>query len=137
MVCIYCGAATHVTNSRHRKQSAQVWRRRACTSCGAVFTSTESVDYPKTLALEMTNGSVRPFKREKLFLSIHKSCEHRRSAVDDATALTDTVIAKIVRTGTQSAIPAQQLAKLVHETLANFDTASAVQFAAYHAEYKL
>ena len=136
MVCIYCGAATRVTNSRHRKQTAQVWRRRICVSCGAVFTSTEAVDYPKSLALEMPDKSLRPFTQEKLFLSIHKSCEHRKLAVDDAAALTDTVIAKIVRTGTQSVIPAQQLAKLVHETLTNFDSASAVQFAAYHAEYK-
>ena len=75
--------------------------------------------------------------KEKLFLSIHKSCEHRKTAVDDAAALTDTVIAKIVHTGAHSVIPAQQLAKLVHEMLANFDSASAVQFAAYHAEYKL
>jgi len=137
MVCIYCGAATRVTNSRHRKQTAQVWRRRVCTSCGAVFTSIEAVDYPKSLALEMPDQSLRPFIKEKLFLSIHKCCEHRKSAVDDAAALTDTIIAKIVRTGTQSVIPAHQVAKLVHDTLSNFDAASAVQFAAYHAEYKL
>lgn len=137
MVCIYCGAATRVTNSRHRRQSAQVWRRRICVSCGAVFTSTESVDYPKTLAIEMPDNSLRPFTKEKLFLSIHKSCKHRITAVDDAAALTDTVIAKLVRTGTQSVILAQQLAELVHATLSNFDSASAVQFAAYHSEYKL
>lgn len=137
MVCIYCGAATRVTNSRHRKQTAQVWRRHICTSCKAVFTSTESVDLSKSLVLEMPDKSLRPFTKEKLFLSIHKSCEHRKTAVDDALALTDTVIAKIVRAGTQSLISGQQLAKSVHETLSNFDTASAVQFAAYHAEYKL
>ncbi len=137
MVCIYCSATTRVTNSRHRKQSAQVWRRRICTSCNAVFTSTESVDFPKSLALEMPDKTLRPFTKEKLFLSIHKSCEHRSTAINDATALTDTVIAKIVHAGTQSVIPAQQLAKLVHETLSNFDTASAVQFSAYHAGYKL
>lgn len=137
MVCIYCGSTTRVTNSRHRKQTVQVWRRRVCTSCGAVFTSTESVDYPKSLMLEMPNKSLRPFVKEKLFLSLYKSCEHRTSAVDDAVALTDTVVSKIIRSGTKSVVPAEQLAKLVHETLQHFDTASAVQFGAYHAEYKL
>jgi transcriptional regulator NrdR family protein len=114
-----------------------VWRRRVCVACGAVFTSTESVDYPKSLILEMPDASLRPFTKEKLFLSMYKSCEHRKSAVDDAAALTDTVISKIVRTGTKSVVPASQLANLVYETLKNFDSASAVQFAAYHAEYKL
>ena len=137
MVCIYCGAPTRVTNSRHQKQSGQVWRRRVCISCGAVFTSSETVDYPKSLVLEMPDKSLVPFKREKLFLSIHKSCEHRKTAVDDATALTDTVLAKIMRAGTKSNIPSHYVAELVHETLKNFDNASAVQYAAYHADYKL
>ena len=52
-------------------------------------------------------------------------------ALDDATALTDTVIAKVIQAGTKkSTISAQKLAELVHDTLKNFDTASAVQFAA-------
>src|SRR5581483_1993043 len=130
MVCIYCGSLTRVTNSRHRRQTAQIWRRRACTACGAIFTSTESVDYQKSLVLEMADKSLRSFKREKLFLSVYKSCEHRKMALDDATALTDTVIAKVIQAGTKkSTISAQKLAELVHDTLKNFDTASAVQFA--------
>lgn len=137
MVCIYCGSPTRVTNSRHQKQTGRVWRRRLCVSCGAVFTSTESVDYPKSFMLELPDKSLTPFTRDKLFLSIYRSSEHRKTAVDDASALSDTVIAKLIRTSTESVIPAHKLAQLVYDTLKNFDHASAVQFAAYHADYKL
>ena len=85
----------------------------------------------------MPDKSLIPFTRDKLFLSIYKSSEHRKTAVDDASALTDTVIAKLIRSSRVSVIPAHTLALLVYETLKNFDHASAVQFAAYHASYKL
>lgn len=137
MVCIYCGSPTHVTNSRHRKESCQVWRRRTCVSCGAVFTSTEVVDYPKSLVLEMPDKTLRPFKKEKLFLSIYTCCGHRKSSLDDATALTETIIAKTLRSSVMGVIPAGQLTIIAHTTLSNFDPASAVQFAAYHADYQL
>jgi transcriptional regulator NrdR family protein len=137
MVCIYCGSTTRVTNSRRQKQSNQIWRRRLCLSCSAVFTSTESVDYPKSFALEMPDGSLRPFKKEKLFLSILKSCEHRKTALDDAIALTDTVLTKTLDSGSTSVLPAHQVVKNVHKALLHFDHASAVQFAAYHPDYAL
>lgn len=137
MVCIYCGKATRVTNSRLQKQSNQVWRRRQCQTCGAVFTSIEAADYPKSFALKMPDAVLRPFIKERLFLSILKCCEHRKNGLQDAIALTDTAVAKVLRTGTQSVISAQQLTKIVHDMLRNFDNASAVQYAALHPEYKL
>lgn len=137
MVCIYCGSTTHVTNSRQQKQTNHVWRRRKCTSCNAVFTSNESVDYPKSFVLEKSDGSLSPFKKEQLFVSILKCCEHRKSAIDDASALTDTILSKMVRSSSTSVIAVNHVASLVHETLQLFDNASAVQYAALHPEYKL
>lgn len=137
MVCIYCGSATRVTNSRQQRQTNHVWRRRKCSSCGAVFTSNESVDYPKSFVLEMLDKSLRPFKKEQLFVSVLKCCEHRTSAIDDAVALTETILNKMIRSSDQSVIAAHHLCALTHETLQRFDHASAVQYAALHPEYKL
>ncbi|MFI5275574.1 MAG: hypothetical protein ACHQT5_01990 [Candidatus Saccharimonadales bacterium] len=126
-----------MTNSRLQKQSNHVWRRRQCLSCGAVFTSIESVDYPKSFALEMPNKALRPFVKERLLLSIIKCCEHRKNSLDDAIALTNTTTAKVMHSGTQSVITAHELTKIVHNTLSKFDTVSAMQYAALHPEYKL
>jgi len=87
--------------------------------------------------LEMPDKNLRPFIKERLLLSILKCCEHRKHSLEDAIALTDTAIAKVMRSGTQSVIAAHQLTKVVHDTLRNFDNVSAVQYAALHPEYKL
>jgi transcriptional regulator NrdR family protein len=85
----------------------------------------------------MSDRSLRQFKKEQLFVSILKCCEHRKCAIDDASALTETILSKMVRSSTSSVIAANHVASLVHETLQLFDNASAVQYAALHPEYKL
>jgi transcriptional regulator NrdR family protein len=137
MVCLYCGAPTQVTNSRHQRRSNQVWRRRKCEDCNAVLTTIESFDYSKGLMLQTPTNKLIPFKKEKLFLSIYKSCEHRKNALDDATALTQTVLTKVVQPGSRLAgqLPIHLLASTVFETLKNFDKVSAIQYSAFHSEY--
>ncbi|HEY1835755.1 MAG TPA: hypothetical protein VGG13_02950 [Candidatus Saccharimonadales bacterium] len=135
MVCLYCKAPTQVINSRRQKQLNQVWRRRQCTACGAVFTSHETFDFSASLALQTPDGKLAPFKKEKLFLSILKSCKHRKSALDDAIALTGTVMGKLAKVASGGALAAETVANIAHDTLRNFDHAAAVQYAAYHSDY--
>lgn len=137
MVCIYCASPTRVTNSRHQRQHNHVWRRRECLSCGAVFTTVEAPDYHKSIAVETTAQALSSFKKEKLLISILKSCDHRKDALDDAIALTDTVIAKTVHASSEGLINVHQLAQIVFTTLQSFDYASAVQYAAHHSEHTL
>ena len=85
----------------------------------------------------MPDKTLKPFIKERLFLSILKCCEHRKSALEDAIALTDTSLAKVMRFDSQSVIASHQLAYVVHETLHNFDNVSAMQYAALHKEYGL
>lgn len=135
MVCLYCKAPTQVINSRRQKRLNQVWRRRQCINCGAVVTSHEAFDFSGSFALQTSDGKLMNFKREKLFLSILKSCQHRKSALDDAIALTETVISKLVRATSEGAVAAETVAALTHDALRNFDQAAAVQYAAYHSDY--
>src|SRR5487761_1472634 len=127
MVCLYCKAPTQVINSRRQKQLNQVWRRRQCTACGAVFTSHETFDFSGSLALQTSDGKLLPFKKEKLFLSILKNCQHRQSALDDAIALTETVMSKLIRATSGGAVAAETVATLAHDVLRHFDQAAAVQ----------
>jgi transcriptional regulator NrdR family protein len=110
----------------------QVWRRRLCTKCGAIFTTNESVDLSTSLAVRAANGPVSPFSRDKLFVSILRAVGHRQTPLDDASALTATIISKLLHSTTDAAIEPTQIRDMALETLRRFDTAASVQYQAYH-----
>jgi transcriptional repressor NrdR len=132
MVCIYCAGPTKVTNSRPQKRLLQTWRRRACTKCGAIFTTNEAIDLNGSMIVRHTDGSVTPFSRDKLFVSVLRAVGHRAQPLADAGALTATIIAKLLHSTTQAAVTPADIIKLVLSTLKNFDTAASVQYQAYH-----
>jgi len=136
MVCIYCSSKTQVANSRHQKRVNHNWRRRECLSCHAVFTTIERTDYKTSLVVKQSDAAghhlVVPFSRDALFVSILKAVGHRQTAIDDAGALTATIIAKLLGSTTDAAIRTDDIASRVLETLRLFDTAAATQYEAYH-----
>lgn len=132
MVCIYCGSKTQVTNSRLQKRLNHTWRRRECTKCHAVFTTEETVDLGTSVVVRHPQGSVQPFSRDKLFASILRAVGHRKKPIEDAGALTATIIAKLAHSNTKPSMEAPIIAAAALETLRRFDTAAAVQYQAYH-----
>ena len=131
MVCIHCGGNTRVTNSRAQKRQNQVWRRRQCEQCGTVFTTEEAVDYSGSIVVTSKNGHLQPFSRDKLFLSIYRSCQHRPTALNDAAGLTDTVIRKL--RPNQGAVDRQAIINTVQVALNRFDKVASTHYAAFHA----
>lgn len=140
MVCIYCGGKTQVTNSRAQKRVNHVWRRRECYNCHAAFTTQEAVDYSGSIVVRPERAAGQsikhlpssPFSRDKLYVSVLKALGHRMTAVDDATALTNTIIGRLLTGTTGAVITPATIIVITHETLARFDTAAAVQYRAYH-----
>jgi transcriptional regulator NrdR family protein len=132
MVCIQCSGETRVFNSRLKKRLNKVWRRRECTQCGLVFTSLEEVDYATSLAVRDADGSLKPFSRDKLLLSLYKSLQHRPTALPDASALTDTVIARLHSQTQHSAINDKSIVATAYLVLARFDTVASVHYQAFH-----
>lgn len=133
MVCIHCGSETKVTNSRPQKRSNQVWRRRECLICHATFTTEESAKYNAEWLVKTKAGSIQPFSRDKLFLSLLKSLEHRKNPQKDATALTDTIISKLSTAIKDSTINSHSIVQITLVALNRFDDAASVSYAAYHA----
>lgn len=132
MVCIYCGSRTSVTNSRRQIKSNQVWRRRVCLVCKGSFTTGESVDLEQSVAVTAEKGVMEPFSRDKLFISINSACGHRKRSVDDAAALTATIINKLRSAIKNAAIDRRLIVQAAVEVLERFDKAAAVQYLAYH-----
>lgn len=133
MVCIHCCSETKVTNSRPQKRNNQVWRRRECHNCYAVFTTEESVQYSGAWTVRSKTGSLQPFSRDKLLVSLLRSLEHRKTALDDATALVETIIKKLASTVNNGKIETAQIVQITQVALNRFDSAASVSYSAFHA----
>ena len=132
MVCIYCGNNTQVINSRAQKRLGTVWRRRKCTSCDAIFTTTEQPDLAAGLRIRLQDGSLARFERDRLFVSVVEALGHREDAVSAAGALTNTIISKLVPQNKDAVL---NRAIIIDESLAalkRFDIVAATYYAAYH-----
>jgi transcriptional repressor NrdR len=133
MVCIYCGAPTQVVNSRHQVRANHIWRRRKCTGCGEIFTTEEHAALHSSLMIESADRKkLLPFNRDQLFASVHDSCRHRPSSVDDASALTQTIVAQLVKLQQDGVLQLADIARATHVVLKRFDQTAAAVYAAYH-----
>ncbi|MGH7233962.1 MAG: hypothetical protein ACREF7_00755 [Candidatus Saccharimonadales bacterium] len=133
MVCVYCGGKTRVFNSRPLFRSNQVWRRRICNECKAVFTTVEGHDPAQTWLVKSSNQSSTNFIREKLFLSIYESLKHRPTALLDAKHLTQTVINKLGAATKSGAIDASSITSTVIVSLNRFDKIAGTHYKAFHS----
>lgn len=136
MVCSYCFHKTEVINSRLQKRTNSVWRRRNCLSCGVVFSSIEQIDYEKTWVVQYSDGTSLPFLRDRILLSIYKSCGHRPQATQDSISLTRTVLGHLqdqVANG-NGTVTARTIASTIHIALRHFDMAAAVHYKAFHQD---
>ncbi|MBP7821206.1 hypothetical protein KA043_03865 [Candidatus Saccharibacteria bacterium] len=133
MVCIYCNSDTNIKNSRHKVRLNTVWRRRVCLSCSAIFTTNEEIDYSGTLSVKKKIGAIEPFYKEKIFISVYRSLDHKTSAQPQATAITNTVISKLLSTKKtiKPLINSSDIALVVTKTLKNFDASSAIKYQSY------
>lgn len=132
MVCVHCGQKTQVINSRARVRNNQVWRRRQCLGCGAVFSTLEIADYSAAWTVRGNSGRFTPFSRDKLLLSLYRSCGHRADPLNDAAGLTDTVIKKLLTHVKDGSLNAQTVARTVQVALNRFDKAASVHYQAFH-----
>lgn len=135
MVCIYCSSDTEVTNSRSKARTPLVWRRRACKVCGAQFTTHETPDYTSALVVRgLESNKLYPFSREKLFLSLYQSLGHRKDAINSSTALTSTIIGRLINKKyvSDGAISTASISKVAHEVLKRFEPLAATTYKAYH-----
>ena len=134
MVCIYCGGATYITNSRQQRKLNRKWRRRKCQTCGQLFTTIESMQENTSLMIDKSPAEPRflPFSRDNLFVSIYKCCGHRSTALSDASLITDTIISRLLPIVEKSCIPLPLIQQQAYITLKRFDPLAATYYKAYY-----
>lgn len=132
MFCIICRSKTQVVNSRLQKKLNQTWRRRKCLSCGTIFTAIEKIDLESTYTFVGLNDTETPFRRDRLYASVLQALGHRQNAPEEATALTETIIGKLLQRSSSGRIDRAAVVQQATETLRAFDRAASISYAAYH-----
>ena len=133
MVCYKCSGETAVLNSRHQKRSNTVWRRRRCVMCDTLVTTTEGIDYAKSLVVTPRSGKqLVPFERDRLLLSLYKSLGHRPEALRDAGGICATIIAKLAPLATDGVLASTRITEVSLVALSRFDKLAAQHYQAFH-----
>lgn len=132
MFCIKCHSPdTKVTNSRPHKKRASIWRRRGCSSCGAVFTTSETVATEGLLRVRDTRAASAPFSIGRLIMSIAPMLTQRSSAADDAYWLATTAYEQALASVDEEISP-QALAQIVFTVIERYDSTAALKYALDH-----
>lgn len=132
MKCVYCKSETKVVNSRTQKRLNQVWRRRQCLACGAVFTTEEAFDPSGSLVFDDQRTKPVPFNRDKLFVSLLSALSHRSDALEASSALTATILARCTENTSDGRILRSNLIAITYTALTHFDKTAATIYRAYH-----
>ena len=131
MVCIYCGAETKVSNSRLQKRNNQVWRRRECLKCKAIFTTHEGIDMSSTLLVDKA-GQAEPFLSDLLFSEVLLALKHRKDRYTAAREVTSTVVAELLEEPDKPLFKPAQISLTAARVLARLDEQAWLRFTAEH-----
>lgn len=132
MVCNNCSGKTRVINSRFQKRQNQTWRRRRCLECSTIYTTEETTHYGLSWVVWGKNDSLKPFSRDKLFLSLYNCLQHRSNPTEEAAELAQTVINRLRPHLVDTTLTGTQVKNVVLVVLSRFDQAAAVQYRALH-----
>jgi transcriptional repressor NrdR len=134
MKCPFCGFEdTQVKDSRPAEDSAAIRRRRACTECGARFTTFERVQL-REITIIKTDGRRVPFEREKLARSIRVALRKRPVEEDRIEKLVNSIQRRLETEG-ESDIPSNKIGEIVMETLKELDQVAYVRFASVYRNF--
>jgi transcriptional repressor NrdR len=134
MKCPFCGFDdTQVKDSRPAEDSAAIRRRRACTECGARFTTFERVQL-REITIIKTDGRRVPFEREKLARSIRVALRKRPVDEDRIEKLVNSIQRRLETEG-ESDIHSHKIGEIVMETLKELDQVAYVRFASVYRNF--
>jgi len=132
MVCLYCRSETRVTNSRSQKRSNQVWRRRQCQACRALFTTHEAIDLSSALSVSQ-NGLPKPFLTDMLFTEVLLALQDRKDCYRAAREITSTVIAKLFKSPNKPLLQPEQISRTTADVLKRFNRRAYLRYISEHS----
>ena len=135
MHCPFCGAEdTQVKDSRPTEEGSAIRRRRACTGCGARFTTFERVQL-RELTVVKQNGKREPFDRDKLARSLNTSLRKRQVDPERVERLINSIIRRLESSG-DSDVNSKRIGELVMDGLSTLDSVAYVRFASVYRNFR-
>ena len=131
MICLYCGGEMAVINSRAQKRNNQVWRRRQCQACRAVFTTHEAIDLSSALIVDY-GASERPFSQDHLFTELLLALQDRRNYYRDARELTSTVVQELLKLPSLPHVKSKAISRAAAKVLKRLDRRAWLRYIAEH-----
>lgn len=131
MVCIYCGGQTHVTNSRSQKRNNQIWRRRHCRLCKAIFTTHEAIDLSSSLLVD-SGASPRPFLPDMLFTEVLLALQDRKDCYIAAREATSTIIKNLLKLPDKPLYPPAAISRATGDVLKRLDKRAWLRYVSEH-----
>lgn len=131
MVCTYCGGETDVINSRLQRRNNQVWRRRRCQKCQAVFTTHEAADLSSILRVDR-QGVLEPFLPDMLFSELLHTLSHRKDAYAASREASATIIKRLLALPTKPVYTPPQISTETAKVLKRLDRRAYLRYLADH-----
>ncbi|MCA9327437.1 hypothetical protein KDA14_02825 [Candidatus Saccharibacteria bacterium] len=97
-----------------------------------MFTTLEAPDLGASIRVRTSAGDLVPFNRDRLFVDIAAALGHRKSHLDEASALCAEIIGQIVKNTPGAIVASYDIAIVAETALRRFDTTAGTYFAAYH-----
>jgi transcriptional regulator NrdR family protein len=114
-----------------QKRNNQVWRRRKCTFCKAVFTTHEAVDLPSALLVQ-SGASTKPFLPDLLFTEVLLALQDRKDSYVVAREVTNTVIKQLLKMPENPLFAPKQISQATSKVLGRLDKRAQLRFVAEH-----
>jgi transcriptional repressor NrdR len=131
MVCVYCGGEMKVTNSRLQKRNNQVWRRRQCLVCGAVFTTHEVLELESALKVDW-NGHFIGFQRDILLNELHHALQDKKDVYIASQELLSTIVRELLQQPQKPVFKKTDISSVTASVLKRFDRQAYLRYVADH-----
>lgn len=97
-----------------------------------MFSTIEAPDTSLSITVRASSNDLEPFIRDRLFISLYESLGHRKSALMDATGLTNTILTLVYALSENAVIERDVIVTIVISVLERFDVVAATHYKAYH-----
>lgn len=135
MRCPYCGKLDDkVVDSRSNRDGTTTRRRRECLSCGARFTTYETVESAPVVVIKR-DGRHEAYDRTKLMRGIELACAKRPVTLEQIERLVDDIEMEMFA-GREREVPSSRIGEMVLARLEQLDKVAYIRFASVYRDFK-
>lgn len=120
-----------MANSRLQKRNNQIWRRRRCLACGAIFTTHEAVELESALFVDK-DGHNQPFTPSLLRNELISMLAHRKDVYAASGEILGTIVRNLLLLPQKPLYKPSDISKTVSGVLKRFDRRAYLRYLADH-----